>query len=196
MIVFLHGFNSGGNGQKARWLRQALAPVPVFTPTYTPHRADAALAQLRKFIRRLRRENPQDRKLLLIGSSLGGFWAHYLAPEFRAGIVLINPSREPDVSLRRALGVTQNEVTGGETRLGEEDLAALARYRRVPGQPSLPTLVLLDEADELLDARATADAFKGCGQTLLFPGGHHRFAHLPESLPAIQALYNSLGPSP
>lgn len=195
MIVYLHGFNSGGNAQKAQWLRRALAPVPVFAPTYPAHRAHEALRQLRKFIRRLRRENPHDRKLLLIGSSLGGFWAQYLAPEFNAGIVLINPSREPDVTLRRALGTTRNEVTGAETRLGEADLAALARYRRVPGQPPLPTLVLLDADDELLDAHATAAAFRGCGQTLLFPGGHHRFAHLPESLQAIQALYASLDSS-
>lgn len=192
MIVYLHGFNSGGNAQKAQWLRDALAPVPVFAPTYTAHRTREALRQLRKFIRRLRRENPQDRKLLLIGSSLGGFWAQYLAPEFNAGMVLINPSREPDVSLRRAIGRARNEATGGETVLTEADVAALGRYRVAPCNSAVPTLVLLDAGDELLDSHATERAFRGCGETRLFPGGNHRFAHLPESLPAIQALYAAL----
>ncbi len=195
MIVYLHGFNSGGNAQKAAWLRRALAPVPVFAPTYPAHRAGEALRQLRKFIRRLRRENPQDRKLLLIGSSLGGFWAQYLAPEFNAGIVLINPSREPDVSLRRAVGRARNEATGGETVLTETDVTALGRYRVQPCNGAVPTLVLLDAEDELLDSHASAEAFRGCGQTLLFPGGNHRFAHLPESLPAILSLYAALGSS-
>ena len=90
MIVYLHGFNSGGQSHKAAWLREHLAPAPVFAPSYPAHRAREALRVLRKFIRRLRRENPRSRKLMLIGSSLGGFWAQYLAPEFDARMVLIN----------------------------------------------------------------------------------------------------------
>ena len=73
MIIYLHGFNSGGQSQKAAWLRAQLAPVPVFAPTYPAHHAREALRVLRKFIRRLRRENPHSRTLMLIGSSLGGF---------------------------------------------------------------------------------------------------------------------------
>ena len=189
MIVYLHGFNSGGQSQKAAWLRAQLAPVPVFAPDYPAHRASEALRVLRKFIRRLRRENPQSQKLMLIGSSLGGFWAQRLAPEFSARIVLINPSMRPDETLARHIGRYRNAATGGETVLTADDVRALKAHRVEPCNPTVPTLVLLDANDEVLDYRLAEAAFRGCGRTIVYPGGSHRFDHLAEALPEIRALY-------
>ena len=189
MIVYLHGFNSGGQSHKAAWLREQLAPAPVFAPSYPAHRAREALRVLRKFIRRLRRENPRSRKLMLIGSSLGGFWAQYLAPEFDACMVLINPSMHPDETLARHAGRFHNEATGEETVLTAQDVRALKEYSVEPCNPKVPTLLLLDEQDEVLDARIAAATLRGCGKTIVYPGGSHRFDHLAEALPEIRALY-------
>jgi len=189
MIIYLHGFNSGGQSQKAAWLRAQLAPVPVFAPDYPAHRANEALRVLRKFIRRLRRENPHTRKLMLIGSSLGGFWAQRLAPEFGACMVLINPSMRPDETLARHTGRHRNAATGGETVLTAQDVLALKAHRVEPCNPKVPTLVLLDAQDEVLDYRLAEAAFRGCGRSIVFPGGSHRFEHLPEALSEIRALY-------
>jgi len=189
MIVYLHGFNSGSQSHKAAWLREHLAPVPVFAPGYPAHRADDALRTLRKFIRRLRRENPQNRKLMLIGSSLGGFWAQYLAPEFGACLVLINPSTCPDQTLARHAGRYHNEASGEETVLTVQDVQALRKYRVEPCNPKVPTLLLLDQQDEVLDTSIAKAALRGCGKTIVYPGGNHRFEHLPEALPEIRALY-------
>jgi predicted esterase YcpF (UPF0227 family) len=189
MIIYLHGFNSGGQSQKAAWLRAQLAPVPVFAPDYPAHRGNEALRVLRKFIRRLRRENPQSRTLMLIGSSLGGFWAQRLAPEFGARIVLINPSMRPDETLARHTGRYRNAATGGETVLTADDVCAFKAHRVEPCNPKVPTLVLLDANDEVLDYRLAEAAFRGCGRTIVYPGGSHRFDHLAEALPEICALY-------
>ncbi len=189
MIIYLHGFNSGGRSHKAAWLREHLAPLPVFAPDYPAHRAREALRVLRKFIRRLRRENPRDRRLMLIGSSLGGFWAQRLAPEFDASMVLINPSVRPDETLAHHTGCYPNEATGGETVLTADDVRALKAQRVDPCNPAVPTLVLLDAGDEVLDHRLAEAAFRGCGRTIVYPGGSHRFEHLPDALPAIRALH-------
>jgi hypothetical protein len=191
MIIYLHGFNSGGQSQKAAWLRRHLAPAVVFAPSYAPHRAHDAARELRKFIARLKRENPQDPRLLLVGSSLGGFWAQYLAPKFGAAMVLINPSLRPDESLARHVGRYRNEATGGETVLTADDVAALRHYRVEPCDPRVPTLVLLDRGDEVLDFRIAEGAFHGCGATRVYPGGSHRFDHLAEALPEIRRLYDT-----
>jgi predicted esterase YcpF (UPF0227 family) len=189
MIIYLHGFNSGGRSQKAAWLRHHLAPAVLFAPDYEPHRGHQAARALRKFIARLKRENPHDPRLMLIGSSLGGFWAQYLAPEFAASMVLINPSVRPDETLARHVGRYRNAATGGETVLTPADVAALREFRVEPCDPRVPTLVLLDAADEVLDCRAAEAAFRGCGRTIVYPGGGHRFEHLPEALPEILKLY-------
>ena len=191
MIIYLHGFNSGGRSQKAAWLRHHLAPAVVFAPGYEPHRARAAARELRKFIARLRRENSADRKLMLIGGSLGGFWAQYLAPEFGAALVLINPSLHPDETLARYVGRYRNEATGGTTVLTAADLAALRAYRVEPCNRKVPTLVLLDAGDTVLDYRVAEGVYYSCGQTIVYPGGSHRFEHLPEALPEIRHLYET-----
>ena len=191
MIIYLHGFNSGGQSQKAVWLRKHLTPARLFAPTYTPHRAAAALRELRKFIRRLQRENPGHHRFMFIGSSLGGFWAQYLAPEFDAKLVLINPSLRPDETLARHVGRFLNAATGTETILTLDDVRALKAYRVEPCDPHVPTLTLLDEQDEVLDYRIAAALMTGCGRTIVYPGGSHRFDHLIEALPEIRALYES-----
>jgi predicted esterase YcpF (UPF0227 family) len=105
--------------------------------------------------------------------------------------VLINPSLRPDESLAGHTGQYRNEATGGETVLTVADVTALRAYRVEPCNPRVPTLVLLDAGDEILDSYQTKNAYSGCGQTLLYPGGSHRFDHLPQALPAILALYHT-----
>ncbi|VEB39893.1 esterase YqiA [Chromobacterium violaceum] len=71
-IVYLHGFNSGPQslkaGETASWLRQHAPDIVLHCPRLSPHPAEAA-RQADELIAGL----PAD--TLLIGSSLGGFYA-------------------------------------------------------------------------------------------------------------------------
>ena len=192
MIVYLHGFNSGGGSAKAAWLRQHLPEIAVLSPTYPAHLADQAPGVLRSNFARVRGEHPHDKRLLLVGSSMGGFWARYLAPELGAGMALINPAMHPETDLLGALGLHKNEATGEEYILTAAQVKALGRYKVPNYNPNVPTLVLLDEADEVIDYRE-AEAFYGdCGRVFVYPGGSHRFDHLAEALPEIRRLHDSL----
>lgn len=192
MIVYLHGFNSGGTSAKATWLRQHLPEVTVLSPTYPAHLADAAVQFLRDYFARVRAEHPDDKRLLLVGSSMGGFWSRYLAPELGAGMALINPAMHPETDLMNVLGLNKNEATGEEFVLTEEQVRALGRYQVPVCDPKVPTLVLLDEADEVLDYREAQAFYRRFGQAIVYPGGSHRFEHLAEALPEIRRLYDSL----
>lgn len=192
MLIYLHGLNSAGSSAKAAWLREHLPDVTVLSPTYAAHNATTAPAALRAFITQARAAHPGDSRLLLVGSSLGGFWAQYLAPPLGAGMVLINPALRPDESLLRFCGPQRNEVTNERYELTPEQVRAMARYRLARCNPHVPTLVLLDAADEVIDYRIAEDFYRGCGTTFVYPGGSHRFEHLPEALPAIRRLYDTL----
>ena len=192
MIVYLHGFNSGGTSGKATWLRQNLPDITVLSPTYPVHRVDAAPKFLRDYFSRIRAEHPNDKKLLLVGSSLGGFWARHLAPELNAGMVLINPGIHPDVELLDVVGPNKNEATGEEYVLTAEQVKALARCKHPHCDPKVPTLLLLDEGDDLLNYRAAQAYYRDCGKTIIYPGGSHRFDHMAEALPEIHQLHDSL----
>lgn len=192
MMVYLHGFNSGGTSAKATWLRQHLPDITVLSPTYPAHLADAAPQFLREYFARVRREHAKDKRLLLVGSSMGGFWARFLAPELRAGMVLINPAMHPETDLMNVVGLNRNEATGEEFVLTEEQVRALGRYQVPMCDAKVPTLVLLDEADELLDYREAQAFYRDCGQVIVYPGGSHRFEHLAEALPEIRRLHDRL----
>lgn len=191
-LVYLHGFNSGGTSGKAAWLRQHLPDIAVLSPTYPAHIADEAPKSVRQYIARMRRAHPDDKKLLLVGSSLGGFWARYLAPDLGAGMVLINPSMHPETDLMDVVGPNKNEATGEEYVLTVEQVKALARYQVPKCDPKVPTLVLLDEGDDVLDYRVAQAFYRGCGNVIVYPGGSHRFDHLAEALPEIRRLYDNL----
>ena len=192
MIVYLHGFNSSGGSAKAAWLRRHLPDIPVHSPTYPAHVADEAPKVLRDYFARLGRENPKNRKLLLIGSSMGGFWARYLAAEVNAGMVLINPAMHPETGLLKAVGVNRNLATGEEYVLTEAQVTALGRYVVSKCDPNIPTLVLLDKADEVIDYRVAEAFYRDCGRVIVYPGGSHQFDHLPLALPEIRQLYDRL----
>ncbi|MHB8453730.1 MAG: YqiA/YcfP family alpha/beta fold hydrolase [Acidiferrobacterales bacterium] len=191
MIIYLHGFNSGGGSAKASALRRMFAPVPVLSPTYPVHRAAEAIRFLRDYIRQARGKYPQDLRLVLAGSSLGALYTRYLAGEFNAAIVLINPAMRPEQDLLARVGQNLNEATGERYLLTKAQVRALGTYQIVRCDPAVPTLVLLDEGDELLDYRVAAAFFSGCGKTITYPGGSHRFEHLPEAEPDIRRLHDT-----
>lgn len=190
MIIYFHGFNSGGTSAKAAWLRQHLPDITVLSPTYPAHLAEEAPAQLRAYVARVRREHPHDRRLLLVGSSLGGFWARYLAPEWGASMALINPAMFPE-TLTHAVGPNKNEATGEEYVLTIEQVNALVRYQVPKCNPNVPTLVLLDENDEVLDYREAETFYRDCARVIVYPGGSHGFEHLEEALPEIRRAHDS-----
>jgi uncharacterized protein len=192
MIVYLHGFNSGGGSAKATWLRQHLSDITVLSPTYPAHLADEAVKVLREYFARVCLEHPQDKALLLVGSSMGGFWARFLARELGAGMALINPAMHPETDLLQLVGSIKNESTGEEYVLTAAQVNALARYKVSKCDTRVPTLVLLDEADEVLNYREAQAFYRDCGQVIVYPGGSHRFDHLAEALVEIRQLHDSL----
>ncbi len=191
MYIYLHGFNSGGTSSKAGQLRTLLAPVPVLSPTYPAHKAAAAVDFLRDYIAKTTRDQKPNTPLVLIGSSLGGFYAQYLAREFSARIVLINPSIYPDETLLRGVGPNHNEATGEDYLLSADDVRALGHYRAATCDPQSPTLLLLDSGDDVLDYRVAEAWYRGCGKTMVYADGSHRFEHLAEALVEIRRLHDA-----
>ena len=193
MLVYLHGFASSGQSLKARRLAEWLAPLPVLAPTYpqTPARAGPFLREY--ILTQLAERRPE--RLLLVGSSLGGYYGEWLAREFGCGLVLINPALDPAGVLRPLLGENRIYCSGERFHFGPEDLQALARYDC--GKPCVgagPRLLLVDLGDEVIDSQLALTRYRDCARCLAFEGGDHAFAHLRESLDAILDTYRACPP--
>ena len=60
-----------------------------------------------QILKELNKINSEDK--IIVGQSLGGFWAEYFAEKYNFRVVLINPSLEPSESLAK-YNLTKNEL--------------------------------------------------------------------------------------
>ncbi|WP_457643452.1 YqiA/YcfP family alpha/beta fold hydrolase [Persephonella sp.] len=176
-IIYIHGFNSAGYGDKANKLKEHFGDENVFSINL-PYSPEKAVSQLEFLIRSIKHQEP----LLLVGTSLGGAYALYLAYKFDVPAVIINPSVRPSEDLKDQIGKQVNYKTQEEYEFKKEYVEYLKKIE-VPIK-ELEKIrdklyIYLDEGDELLDSRKTAEYFKGF-YVKMFPDGDHRFQHMDE----------------
>ena len=177
MIVYLHGFNSSPQSHKAQLLRAYLAErgmehryaCPALPPL--PSQAIAAI------------EAVLAPGACFVGSSLGGFYATYMAEKHGARAVLVNPAIEPHVGLRAYLGPQRNLHTGEPYELTETHLREWQRLYMPRISPER-YLLLAETGDELLDYRAAVSRYAGAEQVVV-QGGDHSLQSFPRHLPRI-----------
>lgn len=193
MIVYLHGLNSAGTSGKAAVLRERLAPVEIYSPTYPAQSAALAVETLGQALGQLLQASSPTEPRLLVGSSMGGFYGAWLAR--RLGfqhLVMINPALRPWELLRQVEGWQYNEAKHERYYLSAEMVAATRDYETPPDGIGVPLTLLLDEGDELIDSRQTAACCQGVADIHLFEGGSHGFEHMEEAVGIIGGIHRSL----
>ena len=181
MILYLHGFNSSPKSAKAQLLKRYLEERGRggdFICPRLPHRPMLAVAAVEAEIARL-----SEKKMTLVGSSLGGFYASWLAEKHALRAVLINPAIDPQLGLRAYLG-PQQVFHGGESyELTEEHLREWQELTVTQIHPER-YLLLVETGDEVLDYRSAVRKYRGA-QQIVVQGGDHSFASFPEHIPQI-----------
>lgn len=180
MIVYLHGFLSAPASRKAQQLGAHMArrglggqfwcePLKV-SPRETALQLDAVVAR-----------HPAA---TLVGSSLGGFYATWLAERHGLKAVLVNPAVVAHLSLAQFVGPQTNLYTGETFEFTVEHVAEL-RALDVPNitRPQRYWL-LVETGDELLDYRQAVEKYAGARHTVI-EGGDHGFAHFGDYLDGI-----------
>ena len=184
MLIYIHGFNSSSLSGKARELRDWMDGRGLggtYVSPDLPDRPAADMARLEEFIA------ASDGPAKLIGSSLGGFYATYLAEKHGLKAVLVNPCVNCDEKLAAYVGSMQkNWHDGTEYRFSEEHLAELRALSTRPVHMER-YLLLLETGDAVLDYREAVAAFPGARQVVL-AGGDHGFSRFGEYLPDILAF--------
>lgn len=182
MLIYLHGFNSSSLSGKARALMAWMAERGLGEACVCPdlsHRPAAAIAQIEALIAASRGQAK------LVGSSLGGFYAAYLAEKHRLKAVHINPCIACHEKLRDAVGQRQknwhSDVSYEFTAAHLAELTALNVARLSRPQDHL---LLVERGDEVLDHREAMAYFAGARQIVL-DGGNHGFTRFVDFLPAI-----------
>jgi predicted esterase YcpF (UPF0227 family) len=184
VIVYLHGFNSAPASHKARTLEKIVRDRGLgdrFVCPALPHHPSEAIA-LVEALPAMR--DPQ--RVTLVGSSLGGFYATWLAEKHSCRAVLIQPAVFPHVGLEQYLGTQKNLYTGAEYELTREHLEGW-RQLMVDKVDSERYLLLLETGDEVLDYRDAVRKYEGA-RMVIREGGDHMLQSFPEHIPRILAF--------
>ena len=186
-IVYLHGFRSSPASAKAAQLRAAVDALPADVrpaldiPALLPSPA-AAIAQAAERI-----DRHAGAPVTVVGSSLGGYFATFLAERFGTRAVLVNPAVRPYDDLAPYLGPQTNLHTGEAfdvTAAHFDELRAL-RIDRITDPARY--FLMVETGDEVLDYRE-AVAFYGGAFQYIRGGGDHAFADFAHQLPALLAF--------
>lgn len=148
-LIYLHGFRSSPQSIKGQQLKQ----YAQNNPELHVHLPDlnmpplTIMAQMKQLIEQLD-------QVVLVGSSLGGFYATQLVAEFNIPAVLINPAMRPWELFRRLFQHEPMPFWVNETwSITEQNLLELEQIQQQLPLFADKLLVLLQQGDEILDYR-------------------------------------------
>ncbi|MHC0510127.1 YqiA/YcfP family alpha/beta fold hydrolase [Achromobacter aegrifaciens] len=187
MILYLHGFRSSPTSFKARMMADAMAErglSAAWACPQLPASPREAVAQALDIARRQLAGADSPRALTIIGSSLGGFYATWLAEQLGCKAVLLNPAVEAARDLATQIGEHRMYHSDAPFVFLPEYVDELAAIH-VP-RISQPDRYLLVAAagDEVLDWREMRDRYAGCRQRIV-QGSDHGLSDFADWMPEV-----------
>lgn len=119
---------------------------------------------------------------IIMGLSLGGYFAIDISKELDIPFIALNPSINPKVSMFPYIDVDMFNYVTEETKVLKEN--TVNSYITIKGHAN--GIVFLDSGDEVIDANETYEYLKYSSNIHMFVGGSHRFEHLKESIKIIK----------
>lgn len=182
-ILYLHGFNSSPDSHKARMLLAGMKKMGLGDRVAVP-----AIPPVPSTAIELLQEQAQQilagHGLALVGSSLGGFYATWLAERYQCPAVLINPAVKPHELLGKYLGENINYYTDERWML---DASHIEEFRRLYVETlSRPEryLLMVQTGDQTLDYREALERYRGC-EAIVEQGGSHEFTGFESHIDTI-----------
>jgi len=181
-VLYLHGFLSSPQSIKAQQtldycLQNGLEgrlSIPLMN-----HAPAATIAQLHALIEDMGSDN-----LVLMGSSLGGYYATYLSEFYRAPAVLINPAVRPYELWESRLGENKNYYSDEVHVVTREHIAELKQIDVSVLSCPENYKVFLQTLDATLDYRQALEKF-GTSHCVVHEGGSHSYDDFEQELPIM-----------
>ena len=187
-VLYLHGFRSSPQSTKARQVAAVMASAfphitwwcPQLPPS--PQAAAALIADGTA-------QWPAD-SMAVIGSSLGGFYATWLATQRGCKVVLLNPAIDPARDLAKYIGEQTAWHDPAERFYFAPEFVDELRHLQVAAMPH-PECVwaLIAKGDEVLDWQEMTARYPGSHQVVM-EGGDHAISDFEQYLPQMLEFLN------
>jgi hypothetical protein len=182
-LLYLHGFNSSPQSLKAQQIGQYMSDHHCLDQLLCPQ-IPSVPGEARLFLEQLVEETLENYTLSFAGSSLGGYYATYLAEKYSGAAVLINPSVKPYETLRAYLGENKFYFDEGCWEFDESHIQQLEAMKVDEITDAQRYLVLLQTGDETLDYREAELKYRN-SECIIEQGGDHSFVGFERYIPKI-----------
>ncbi|MCP3849302.1 MAG: esterase YqiA [Gammaproteobacteria bacterium] len=193
LFLYIHGFNSSPQSFKARCFAHYLKKNHPQDEFMAPELSDLpkkAIDSLCQCIQQHRNaEGKAGEEVALIGSSLGGFYATWLAQKYNLKAVLVNPAVNPYELLVDYLGENINYHTEEKYTFTLDHIEQLKALMTSSIDVPENLLVLLQSGDEVLDYRL-AQKKHSSSNLIIESGGDHSFNHFERYCDNIYGFLN------
>jgi len=185
LLVYLHGFRSSPRSSKAVITGDAvktLSSKDILFEWYSPQLLASPKMSIDMVMQHI--DKSKVDRLVIIGSSLGGFYANYLAEKYACKAVVLNPAVRAARELAPHVGMLTSydsdepfdfrpEYIDELKALQIEKITAPERY-----------FLIAAKGDELLDWKEMAEFYAGANQ-LILEGSDHGISEYRELVPNV-----------
>ena len=185
LIVYLHGFRSSPRSSKAVITGEAIQQMSTgenYFEWYCPQLLASPETSMRMVEKHIQ-ESKYD-QLVVIGSSLGGFYVNYLAEKYGCKAVILNPAVRAPRELAAHVGMLTSYDTDEPFDFRPEYIDELMALQVEKISNPARYFLIAAKGDELLDWREMVDFYQGA-QQLVLEGSDHGIADYPAHLPLV-----------
>jgi predicted esterase YcpF (UPF0227 family) len=185
LLVYLHGFRSSPNSTKAVMTGEAVRAISTldnFYEWYCPQLLASPQKSIDMVIEHIDQSKPD--RIVIIGSSLGGFYTNYLAEKYQCKGIVLNPAVYAARELEPHVGMMTSYDSEEPFNFKAEYVDELRSLQ--VDRPISPERYFLIAAkgDELLDWQEMVAFYPG-SKHLVLEGGDHGISDYASHLPAV-----------
>ena len=185
MLLYLHGFRSSPRSFKARVVGARMAALGRADELICPHLPASPQAAM-ALVDVLSSRYPAG-ELAIVGSSLGGFYATWLAERIGCRAVLLNPAVDPFKDLDQHVGVTTDYHSGQPFEFKPEYIAELRALKVERITRPERYFLIAATGDEVLDYRAMVAHYAGARQKVI-DGSDHAISEFEQYVDEVLAF--------
>lgn len=184
-LLYLHGFRSSPRSFKARVVQEKLAQAGLEERLICPQLPASPKAAMDLALELAERHAPHD--LAIVGSSLGGFYACWLAERLGVRAAVINPAVDPTRNLEKHVGVTTAWHSDEPFEFRQEYIGELQALRVARITRPERYFLLAATGDEVLDYRDMVAHYAGARQHVI-EGSDHAISEFPQYVDEVLAF--------
>ena len=182
LVVYLHGFRSSPRSSKAVLTGDAIKALSTANNPmewYCPQLLASPKDSMDMVIRHI--EASTHDRLVVIGSSLGGYYTNYLAEKFGCKAVALNPAVRAPKELAPHVGMLTSYDTNEPYDFRPEYIDELKALQVESISNPSRYFLIAAKGDELLDWQEMVDFYR-CSEQLVLDGGDHGISDYPDHL--------------